>query len=119
VGHGLTHVEPITDFDGGHAMTSKLPDWTTDWKAAFFAVERRLSPPLERLVRTDAFLDALTVWNSLSRLAGRSVGGVRTAIAASVGLPTTRQIADLQRSVDRLSELQHSNAGEQQAGGLS
>jgi hypothetical protein len=119
LGDGLTHAERITDFHGGQAMTSKLPEWTTDWKVAFFAAERRLSPRLEQLVRTDAFLDALTVWNSLSRLAGRSVGGVRTAIAASMGLPTTRQIAELQRSVDRLTELQQSNPAEKPVGGLS
>jgi hypothetical protein len=44
---------------------------------------------------------------------------VRTAIAASVGLPTTRQIAELQRSVDRLTELQQSNPAEKPVGGLS
>ena len=57
------------------------PEWfTTDWKKAFFAAERRLSPKLEQLVRTDAALDALAVATGLTRFAARTVtafGNVR------------------------------------------
>jgi hypothetical protein len=89
-----------------NAKALKLPDWATDWKIAFFAAERRLSPRLERAIRTDVFLDAVTVANSLSRLAQRSADGARYSIAGALGLPTSRQIADLQRSIDQLVEAQ-------------
>ena len=89
-------------------MALNLPDWATDWTVAFFAAERRLSPRLEQATRTDVFLDAMTVANSLSRLAQRSVDGARYAIADGLGLPTSRQIADLQRSMDQLVEAQQS-----------
>jgi hypothetical protein len=97
-------------------MRLKLPDWSTDWKVAFFAAERRLSPRLERLVRTDEFLDALTVANSLSRIAGRSVEGARNAIAGSLGLPTSRDVVQLQHSLDRLTAAQISRATDQNGG---
>jgi hypothetical protein len=84
-----------------------LPDWASDWKAAFFAAERRLSPRLEQAIRTDVFLDAMTVANSLSRLAQTSADGARYLIADALGLPTSRQVADLQRSMDQLVEAQH------------
>jgi hypothetical protein len=87
-------------------MSPSLPAWSTDWKVAFFAAERRLSPRLEALVRTDAFLDALTVTNSLSRLAARFVQGAKTTVVSSIGLPSSRQIAELQRSLDALAEEQ-------------
>jgi hypothetical protein len=89
-------------------MAVKLPDGATDWKVAFFAAERRLSPRLEQAIRTDVFLDAMTVANSLSRLAQRSADGARYSIADALGLPTSRQVADLQRSMDRLVEAQRS-----------
>lgn len=89
-------------------MALRLPDWATDWKVAFFAAERRLSPRLEQAIRTDAFLDAMTVAYSLSRLAQRSVGGARYSIGDALGLPTSRQVADLQRSMDQLVETQQS-----------
>ena len=76
-------------------MAVKLLGWATDWKAAFFAAERRLSPRLEQAIRTDVFLDAMTVANSLSRLAQRSADGARYSIADALGLPTSRQVADL------------------------
>jgi hypothetical protein len=93
-------------FTTPNAMALKLPDWATDWKVAFFAAERRLSPRLEQAIRTDAFLDAMTVANSLSRLAQRSADGARYSIADALGLPTSRQVADLQRSMDQLVEAQ-------------
>src|ERR1700751_4238624 len=93
-------------------MALELPEWATDWKVAFFAAERRLSPRLEQAIRTDAFLDAITVANSISRLANRSANGARYAIAGAVGLPTSQQVAQLQRSIDQLVEVQRpSRAG--------
>ena len=89
-------------------MALKVPDWATDWKVAFFAAERLLSPRLEQAIRTDALLDAMTVANSLSRLANRSAGRARYSIADGLGLPTSRQIAQLQRSIDQLVEVQRS-----------
>jgi hypothetical protein len=84
------------------------PDWANDWRAAFFAAERRLSPWLEQAIRTDMFLDAMTVANSLSRLAQRTADGARYLIADALGVPTSRQLADLQRSMDSLVEAQQS-----------
>jgi hypothetical protein len=89
-------------------MALKLPDWATDWKVAFFAAEQPLSLRLEQATRTDVFLDAMTVANSLSRLAQRSADGARYAIADALGLPTSRQVAGLQRSMDQLVEAQQS-----------
>src|SRR4029077_8204832 len=89
-------------------MALKLPDWAMDWKVVFFAAERRLSPRLEEAIRTDVFLDAMTVANSLSRLAQRSADGARYSIAGALGVPTSRQVADLQRSMDKLVEAQQS-----------
>jgi hypothetical protein len=80
------------------------PSWATDWQAAVLALDGRLSPELERLVRTDEVLDAITVMHSLSRLIGRVVGGVRDSIPGSLGLPTARQVAQLQRSIDRMAD---------------
>ena len=89
-------------------MALKLPDWATDWKVAFFAAERRLSPRLDQAIRTDVVLDAMTVAESLSRLAQRSADGTRYSIADALGLPTSRQVADLQRSMDQLVDAQQS-----------
>ena len=85
-------------------MALNLPDWATDWKTTILTVERRLSPRLEQAVRTDVFLDAMTAANSLNRLAQRSADAARYSIADALGLPTSRQIAQLQCSVDRLVE---------------
>jgi hypothetical protein len=85
-------------------MALNLPSWATDLKTAILTLEGRLSPELERLVRTDAVLDAITVTHSLHRLIGRMAGGVRDSIPGSLGLPTARQVAQLQRSIDRLAE---------------
>jgi len=79
------------------------PDWfTTDWKKAFFAAERRLSPKLEQLVRTDAVLDALAVATGLTRFAARTVTTFGNGVVETVGLPSSRQVRRLQRSVDAL-----------------
>ena len=79
------------------------PDWfTTDWKKAFFAAERRLSPKLEQLVRTDAALDALAVATGLTRFAARTVTAFGNVVVETVGLPSSRQVRRLQRSVDAL-----------------
>ena len=79
------------------------PEWfTTDWKKAFFAAERRLSPKLEQLVRTDAALDALAVATGLTRFAARTVTAFGNVVVETVGLPSSRQVRRLQRSVDAL-----------------
>ena len=85
-------------------MALNLPSWATDWQAAVLALDGRLSPELERLVRTDEVLDAITVMHSLSRLIGRVAGSVRDSIPGSLGLPTARQVAQLQRSIDRMAD---------------
>ena len=85
-------------------MALNLPSWATDLRAAVLALDERLSPELERLVRTDEVLDAITITHSLSRLIGRVAGGVREVIPGSLGLPTARQVAQLQRSIDRMAE---------------
>jgi hypothetical protein len=85
-------------------MELQLPSWATDWKTAILTLEGRISPELERLVRTDEVLDAITVTHSLRRLIGRLAGGIRDGIPGSLGLPTARQVAHLQRSIDRMAE---------------
>jgi hypothetical protein len=81
-----------------------VPDWiSTDWTKAFFAAERQLSPKLEQLVRTDAFLDVLAVTNGLTAIAGRTVRDLGHGLVEAVGLPSSRQVQRLQRSVDALS----------------
>ncbi len=79
------------------------PEWfTTDWKKAFFAAERRLSPKLEQLVRTDPMLDALAVANGLTRFAVRTVNTLGNGLVEAVGLPSSRQVRGLQRAIDAL-----------------
>ena len=75
---------------------------TLDWKKAFFAAEARLSPRLEQLVRTDAVLDALAVANGASRLARRLAGQLGCGLVERAGLPSHRQLRQLQQSVDAL-----------------
>ena len=88
-------------------MALNLPDW----KTAILTAERRLSPCLEQ-ARTDVFLDAMTVANSLNRLAHRSANAARFSIANALGLPTSRQIAQLQCSFDRLGEARQSESAD-------
>jgi hypothetical protein len=85
-------------------MALDLPVWATDWKTAILTLEGRISPELERLVRTDEALDTITVTYSIRRLVGRLAGGIRDSIPGSLGLPTARQVAHLQRSIDRMAE---------------
>jgi hypothetical protein len=80
-----------------------LPALPTNWPQVFFVVESRLSPRLERLVRTDAFLDTLAVANGVGRLTKRSASNVGNGIVEALGLPSSRQVRLLQRSVDRLN----------------
>jgi hypothetical protein len=89
-------------------MALNLPDW----KTTILAAERRLSPRLEQAVRTDVFLDAMTVANSLNRLAHRCADAARFSIADALGLPTSRQIAQLQCSFDRLGEARQSESAD-------
>ena len=80
-----------------------LPALPTHWTQVFFAVESRLSPGLERLVRTDAFLDTLAVANGVSRLAERTASDLGNGIVEALGLPSSRQVRQMQRSVDALN----------------
>jgi len=80
-----------------------LPALPTHWTQAFFAAESRLSPRLERLVRTDAFLDTVAVANGVSRLAKRAASDLGNGIVEALGLPSSRQVRQLQRSVDALN----------------
>jgi hypothetical protein len=78
-----------------------LPPWvSTDLAQAFFAAERRLSPRLEAALRTDAALDALAVLHTLRRLAGRALNGATNGMVEAIGLPSSRQVRRLQRSID-------------------
>jgi hypothetical protein len=76
---------------------------TTDWKKAFFAAERRLSPQLEKLVRTEAFLDAVSVANGLTRLTTRTARDAGNRVVEALGLPSSRQVQRLQRSIDAMN----------------
>ncbi len=79
------------------------PEWLTlDWKKAFFAAERRLSPKLEQLVRTDPMLDALAIAKGLTRFAVRTVDTLGNGLVEAVGLPSSRQVRGLQRAIDAL-----------------
>ena len=78
----------------------ELPQLPTSWTQVFFAVESRLSPRLERAVRTDAFYDTVAIANGVSRLAGRTVRGATNGVVEVLGLPSRRQVERLQRSID-------------------
>ena len=86
-------------------MALNLPDWATDWKTAILTAERRLSPCLEQAVRTDVFLDAMTVANSLNRLAHRSADAARFSIANALEVS----------SVDLLSGFEEGKVSEVEA----
>ncbi len=79
--------------------------WIVDPTQVYFTLERRVSPPLEDIVRTDAFLDALTAWTSIQRLAKGAIRQGQTAIAGSLGLPTSRQVARLTRAIEQLGQV--------------
>jgi hypothetical protein len=76
---------------------------TPDWRPVFYATERRLSPRLEALLRTDAAQDGIAVANGLTRLLGRSIRDAGTSVLEAVGLPSGRQLSRLQRAIDSLS----------------
>ena len=81
----------------------KLPTWvSTDPTKTFFAVERKLSPRLEAALRTDPALDALAVSHAVARLVGRAAHRVTNGAVEAVGLPSSRQLRGLQRSLDEL-----------------
>ena len=73
---------------------------TTDWKKLFFTVEGMLSPRLEEMTRSEAFLDTVAVVNGISRVTKSTVRGVGTTVLEGLGLPSGRQLARLQRSLD-------------------
>ena len=79
----------------------KLPTWVSlDPAQAFFAAERRLSPRLEAALRTDAALDTLAVAFAVRRLLGRAAHGVANRAVETAGLPSSRQLRQLQASLD-------------------
>ena len=81
----------------------ELPTWvSTDPSKVVFAVERKLSPRLEAALRTDPALDALAVSHAVRRLVGRAVDRVTNGAVEAVGLPSSRQLRQLQRSLDDL-----------------
>lgn len=93
----------------GHRMTMeseslmRLPPWVSlDPAKAFFAAEQRLSPRLEAALRTDAALDTLAVAFALRRLLGRAADGVANRVVEIAGLPSSRQLRQLQASLDAL-----------------
>jgi len=81
----------------------KLPTWvSTDPTKTFFAAERALSPRLEAALRTDAALDALAAAFAVRRLIGLAADSVANGVVEAVGLPSSRQLRRLQRSLDEL-----------------
>lgn len=80
-----------------------MSKWSPDWRPVFYAAERRLSPRLEALLRTDAAQDGIAVANGLSRLLTRSLRDAGTSVLEAVGLPSGRQLSRLQRSIDALT----------------
>jgi hypothetical protein len=68
----------------------------------FTTVERRASPRLEEWVRSDIFLDAVAIANSVSRRAVRIAEGTVASALEAAGVPSARQIHALQASLDRL-----------------
>ncbi|NMN98406.1 hypothetical protein [Antrihabitans stalactiti] len=86
----------------------ELPEIPTSLTQVFFAVESRLSPRLERAVRTDAFLDTAAVANGVSRVAGRTIRGIANGVTEALGLPSRRQVEGLQRSLDELNQKEKS-----------
>lgn len=83
-----------------------LPTWvSTDWTKAFFAAEKQLSPKLEAALRTDAAMDVLAVSLGLRRIVGRAAAGLGNGVVEALGLPSSRQVRQLQRSVDDLQRI--------------
>jgi hypothetical protein len=81
----------------------KGPAWVSlDPTKAFFAAERRISPRLEALLRTDAGLDTLAAAHAARRLVGRAVHGATNGVVEAAGLPSSRQLRRLQASLDAL-----------------
>ena len=73
---------------------------TSDWKKFFFAVEGMLSPRLEELTRSEAFLDSVAVVNGITRVTRSTVRSAGTTVLEGLGLPSGRQLARLQRTLD-------------------
>jgi hypothetical protein len=82
-----------------------LPTWiSTDLTKAYFAAERTVSPRLETVLRTDAALDVIAASVAVRRLAGRAVRATANGIVEVAGLPSSRQVRQLQRSIDELQQ---------------
>jgi hypothetical protein len=68
----------------------------------FTTVERRASPRLEEWVRSDVFLDAVAITNSVSNRGLRTAQGALASVLEAAGVPSSRQLRSLQGSLDRL-----------------
>lgn len=80
-------------------MTSVPPNW----RAAFFALERKVSPPLQTLVSSEAGMDVIAVASRVAHVALRSSQRVGGTAMSVLGLPSARQVADLRRSIESLT----------------
>ena len=76
----------------------------------FTAVERRTSPRVEEWVRSDLFLDAAAIANSVSRRGVRIVEDTLASALEAVGVPSARQVRSLQTSLDTLAAERHAGA---------
>lgn len=80
-----------------------VPSWITrDPVQTYYGLEKVVSPRLEQALRTDAAMDAITVGLAVRRIVGRTAVGVTNGLVEAVGLPSSRQVRRLQRSLDEL-----------------
>ncbi|MFC5992845.1 hypothetical protein ACFQE5_01315 [Pseudonocardia hispaniensis] len=83
----------------------QLPEWISiDLTKAYYAAERKVSPRLEELMRTDAAMDAIAVSLAVRRIAGGMVRSALNGAVEAVGLPSSRQVARLQRALDEIKK---------------
>jgi hypothetical protein len=68
----------------------------------FTTVERRASPRVEEWVRSDVFLDAVAITNSVSKRGLRTAQGALASVLEAAGVPSSRQLRSLESSLDRL-----------------
>lgn len=82
-----------------------LPGWVTvDLTHLYFAAERVVSPRLEAALRTDLAMDVVTISVGLRRVAGEAASDAVHGLVEALGLPSGRQIRQLQQSIDDLRE---------------
>ena len=82
----------------------------SDWRRAFDAVERNVSPRVEALVHSDEFAQMTAVIARTRRLAGNRVNGISARVWHLMNLPASTdlqrlrmQVGGLDREVRRLS----------------